>query len=95
MATMTFVVEYNWCGKKPNFFKRKLYEAEFAKVNNWLKQRTKSEPTEVSRLKELVQAYMVVDNKLYMTYDVNVMGELIATVPETGAVLTYQLGQTV
>ena len=95
MATMTFVVEYNWCGKKPNIFKRKLYEAEFAKVNNWLKQRTKSEPTEVSRLKELVQAYMLVNDSLNMTYDVNVMGELIATVPETGAVLTYQLGQTV
>ena len=95
MATMTFVVEYNWCGKKPNIFKRKLYEAEFAKVNNWLKLRTKSEPTEVSRLKELIQAYMIVNNDLKMTYDVNVMGELIATVPETGAVLTYQLGQTV
>ena len=95
MATMTFVVEYNWCGKKPNIFKRKLYEAEFAKVNNWLKQRTKSEPTEVARLKELIQAYMLVDDKLYMTYDVNVMGELIATVPETGATLTYQLGRTV
>ena len=95
MATMTFVVEYNWCGKKPNIFKRKMFEAEFARVNNWLKRRTASEPTEVSKLKELIQAYTVVNNDLKMTYDISVLGELIAIVPETGAVLTYQLGQTV
>ena len=67
-ATMTFVVEYVWSGKKPGIFKRKFYESEFARVNNWLKRRTASEPTEVSKLKELIQAYALVNNDLRIRY---------------------------
>ena len=95
MATMTFVVEYNWSGKKPNIFRRKMYEAEYAKVNNWLKLRTKGEAIEVSKLEELIQAYCLVNNGLKMSYSINTLGELIGVVPDTGAVLSYQLGQTV
>lgn len=94
-ATMTFVVEYVWSGKKPGIFKRKFYESEFARVNNWLKRRTASEPTEVSKLKELIQAYALVNPDLRMTYDINVMGELIGTTPEGDGHVSYQLGRTV
>lgn len=93
-ATMTFQVEFIWSGKKPGIFRRKIYEAEYARVNNWLKKRTNSEETTIPRLKELVQAYYTVYPELQMTYDISQVGELVGTTPDGEGHVVYQLGKT-
>jgi hypothetical protein len=96
MATMTFQVTFVWHGdKKPNVFKRKYYEAEFARVNNWLKKRTNGSLIQVKQLNELVNAYQLVNNDLKLNYSVNAVGELIGTVPETNAFVTFELGDSI
>ena len=95
-ATMTFEVKFIWHGdKKPNIFKRKYYEAEFARVNNWLKKRTDGSLIQVNQLAELVAAYQLVFNDLKMHYTINTLGELIGTVPENNAYVTFELGDSI
>jgi hypothetical protein len=93
-ATMTFKVEFIWSGKKPNILRRKLYESEYATVNNWLKKRTNSEEVTIPRLEELINAYCVVYPDLKMVYKISATGELIGETPEGEATVVYQLGKT-
>ena len=95
MATMTFEVRFIWHGIKPNIFKRKFYESEFAQVNNWLKKRTNGQAVTVQELNRLVEAYGIVHNELKMDYSVNATGELIGTMPnDSQTFVTYELGNT-
>lgn len=95
MATMTFQVKFNWSGKTPNLFARKRYEREFTRVHNWLKGRTTNQQYSVEQLQELVNAYALVFNNLTMKYSINELGELIGTIPDKEAYLTFELGQTI
>lgn len=96
MATMTFEVKFIWHGSKPNIFKRKMYEAEYARVNNWLKQHTNGQAVTVPELTKLVDAYQLVYPNLVLNYSMSNLGELIGTTPNDATTfVTFELGNSI
>ena len=92
-ATMTFSVRFVWNGNKPNIFKRKMLESEYAQVNNWLQKRTGGQKVAVSELEKFVDAYQIVYPNLQMRYEINMTGELVGNYGDS--VLTYELGPSI